>query len=137
MNHVIPKSTAALLVLLPIIVVLWAGLAQAEDEATLSADELQTLIKGGTRAGKYPGGTYYLTFRADGSYCLRLNSKEANCAETGPWWFEGNTVCRKSVRNGEYCWNVTKLADNRFQQEITRVKRSHLKVGRKREFWME
>ena len=119
------------------VLVLLAGFASAEDGIILSADELETLIKGATRAGQYPGGKYYLTFQDDGSYCLRLDSKGAACVEKGPWWFEGNTVCRKSARSGEYCWNVTKLADNQFRSEITRVKSSNLTVGRKREFWIE
>jgi hypothetical protein len=119
------------------VLLILAGFAWAEDGAILSAAELEALIKGATRAGKYPGGTYYLTFQNDGSYCLRLDSKEASCVEKGPWWFEGNTVCRKSARSGEYCWNVTKLADNQFRSEITRVKSSNLTVGRKREFWIE
>lgn len=137
MTHFIRKSGAAFLKLLPIALVIMVGFAWAEEGAILSAEELEALIKGATRAGKYPGGTYYLTFQEDGNYCLRLDSKEADCVEKGPWWFEGNTVCRKSNRSGEYCWNVTKLADDQFRSEIKRVKSSNLKVGRKREFWLE
>jgi hypothetical protein len=137
MTHCTQKSGALLLKLLSIALMLLAGSVWAQDKAILSADELGSLIKGATRVGKYPGGTYYLTFQDDGNYCLRLESKEAGCAETGPWWFEQNSVCRKSALSGEYCWNVTKLSDNRFRSEITRVKSSNLKVGRKREFWME
>jgi hypothetical protein len=131
------KSGAVFLKLLPIVLVIMTGFAWAEDGTVLPAGELEALIKGATRAGKYPGGTYYISFQDDGSYCLRLDSKEADCVEKGPWWFEGNTVCRKSVRSGEYCWNVTKLADNQFRSEITRLEGSNLKIGRKREFWME
>ena len=137
MTHFIRKSGAAFLKLLPIALVIMVGFAWAEEGAILSAEELEALIKGATRAWKYPGGTYYLTFQEDGNYCLRLDSKEADCVEKGPWWFEGNTVCRKSNRSGEYCWNVTKLADDQFRSEIKRVKSSNLKVGRKREFWLE
>ena len=137
MTLFIQKSCLTLLKMLPLVLMLLAGSALAEDETILSADELEYLIKGATRAGKFPGGTYYLTFQDDGNYCLRVNSKKSDCVEKGPWWFEGNTVCRKSVRSGEYCWNVTKLADNRFRSEIKRVKSSKLKVGRKREFWIE
>jgi len=137
MTYFKQKFGAAFIKLLPIALVIMAGSAWAEDGTILSAEELEALIKGATRAGKYSGGTYYLTFQDDGSYCLRVDSKEANCVEKGPWWFEGNTVCRKSDGSGEYCWNVTKLADNQFRSEITRVKGSNLKVGRKREFWME
>ena len=137
MRHFMQKSGATFLKLLPIILVIMTGFAWAEDGKPLSAEDLETLIKGATRAGKYSAGTYYITFQDDGSYCLRLESKDADCVEKGPWWFEGNTVCRKSDRSGEYCWNVTKIADNQFRSEITRVKSSNLKVGRKREFWME
>ena len=137
MTRFIQKFGVTLPKLMAIVLVFLAGFAWAEDGTILSADELKTLIKGATRVGKYPGGTYYLTFQDDGSYCLRLDSKEANCVEKGPWWFEDNTVCRKPARGGEYCWNVTKLAENKFRSEITRVKSSNLTVGRKREFWME
>ena len=137
MTRFFKKFGDTLLKLLPIVLVFLAGFAWAEDGTILSADELEALIKGATRAGKYPGGIYYLTFQNDGNYCLRLDIKEASCYEEGPWWFEGNTVCRKSVRSGEHCWNVTKLSENKFQSEITRVKDSNLKVGRKREFWMD
>lgn len=109
----------------------------AEDGKPLSVDELKALIKGGTRVGEFSGSTYYLTFQEDGNYCLRLNSKDGDCWEVGPWWFEGNTVCRKSVESGEYCWNVTKFGDNKYQGEITRVKDSIRKLGGKSEFWME
>lgn len=137
MTYFMQKSGATFLKLLPIILVIMAGFVWAEDGKPLSAEELETLIKGGTRAGKYSVGTYYITFQHDGNYCARLDSKEAYCTEKGPWWFEGNTVCRKSVRSGEYCWNVTKLADNKFRGEITRVKDSKRKLGGKSEFWME
>ena len=137
MTYFMQKSGAAFLKLTVTAFVIMVGFAWAEDGITLSSDELEALIKGATRSGKYPGGTYYLTFQDDGNYCLRLDSKEADCVEKGPWWFEANTVCRKSNRSGEYCWNVTKLADNQFRSEITRVSSSNLKVGRKREFWME
>jgi len=137
MTYFMQKSGATFLRLMATSLVIMAGFAWAEDGTTLSADELETLIKGGTRAGKLSVGTYYITFQDDGNYCARLDSKEADCVEKGPWWFEGNTVCRKSVRSGEYCWNVTKLGDNQFRSEITRVEGSNKKVGRKREFWME
>jgi hypothetical protein len=107
------------------------------NRTTISTDELEALIKGATRVGNYSGGTYYITFQDDGNYCLRLDSKETDCTEKGPWWFEGNSVCRKSVRSGEYCWNVTKLADNQFRSEITRVEGSNNEVGQTGEFWME
>jgi hypothetical protein len=131
------RSGTTFLKMLLMAFVIMAGFAWAGDGTILSADELEALIKGATRAGKYSAGTYYITFQDDGNYCARLDSKEAYCMEKGPWWFEGNTVCRKSERSGEYCWNVTKLGDNKFRSEITRVKSSNLAVGRKREFWME
>ena len=137
MTNFMIKTGAVFFKLLPIALVIMAGFAWAEDGNVLSSEELGALIKGATRAGKYPGGTYYLTFQDDGNYCLRLDSKGADCVEKGPWWFEGNTVCRKSARSGEYCWIVTKLGDNQFRSEITRVKDSKLAVGRKREFWIE
>ena len=138
MTYLMQKLEVALLFkLLPITLVIMAGFAWAEDGNPLSAGELEALIKGGTRVGKLSVGTYYITFQDDGNYCARLDSKEADCVEKGPWWFEANTVCRKSNRSGEYCWNVTKLADNQFRSEITRVSSSNLKVGRKREFWIE
>jgi hypothetical protein len=137
MTRFLNKSGTTFLKLLPIALVIMAGTAWAEDGTTLSADELEALIMGATRSGKYAGGTYYLTFQDDGSYCLRLDSNKADCVEKGPWWFEGNTVCRKSNRSGEYCWNVTKIDENKFRSEITRVKGSNKKIGRKREFWME
>ena len=137
MTLIIRKSCFSWLKMLPLVLMLLAGSALAGDGTILSADELKSLIKGATRAGKFPGGTYYLTFQDDGSYCLRVNAKEGDCVEKGPWWFEGNTVCRKSAGSGEYCWNATKLADNRFRSEIKRVKSSKLEVGRKREFWIE
>ena len=137
MTHFIQKSGAILLKLLPIALVLMAGFALAEDGNPLSYVELEALIKGATRAGKYTGGTYYITFQKDGNYCVRLKSKDGDCREVGPWWFEGNTVCRKSDGSGEYCWTVTKLTDNKFRGEITRVKDSTNKLGEKSEFWME
>ena len=137
MTHFIQKSGANLLKLLPITLVLMAGFALAEDGNPLSAEELETLIKGATLAGQITGVTYYITFQIDDNYCLRLKSKDGDCWEVGPWWLEGNTVCRKSDRSGEYCWNVTKLTGNKFQGEITRVKDSKRKLGGKSEFWME
>lgn len=137
MTHFLRKSGVTLLKLLMMVLLLLAGFALAEDGKPLSAEEIEALINGATRAGKYTGGTYYITFQKDGNYCARANSKDGDCLEMGPWWFEGNTVCRKSERSGEYCWNVTKLADNRFRSEIKRVKSSNLTVGRKREFWIE
>ena len=137
MTHFAHKAGATFLKLLPIALVIMVRIAWAEDGTILSAEELEALVKGATRAGKYSGSTYFITFQEDGNYCARLDSKEARCAEKGPWWFEGNTVCRKSARSGEYCWNVRKLAENQFRSEITRVKNSNLKVGRKREFWIE
>ena len=99
MTHFLRKSGITLLKLLLMALLLLAGFARADDGTILSADEIESLIKGATRAGKYPGGIYYLTFQDDGNYCLRVESKEANCVEKGPWWFEGNTVCRKSPRS--------------------------------------
>ena len=131
------RSGTTFLKMLLMAFVIMTGFARAGDGTILSADELEALIKGATRAGKYSAGTYYISFQDDGFYCARLDSKEAYCMEKGPWWFEGNTVCRKSERSGEYCWNVTKLGDNKFRSEITRVKNSNLNVGRKREFWIE
>jgi hypothetical protein len=137
MDRFLKKSGTTFLKMLLIALVIMAGFAWAEDRKPLSADELESLIKGGTRAGKITAGTYYITFQVDGNYCVRVNSKQASCFEKGPWWFEGNTVCRKSARSGEYCWNVTKLGDNKYQGEITRVKDSIRKLGGKSEFWME
>ena len=115
MTNFIQKYCVTMHKMLPMVLMLLAGFAWAGDGTILSADELESLIKGATRAGKYSGGTYYITFQDDGNYCLRVNSKKAECVEKGPWWVEGNTVCRKSERSGEYCWNVTKLSDNRFR----------------------
>ena len=137
MTKFMQKSGAVFLKLVLIALVMVAGFAWAEDGKPLSANELEALIKGGTRAGKITGGTYYITFQVDGNYCVRVNSKQASCWEKGPWWFEDNNVCRKSPRSGEYCWNVTKLSDNKYQGKITRVKFSARKLGGKSEFWME
>ena len=137
MALIFQKLGVAKLGVLTIALVFTAGFALAEDGKPLSAEEIETLINGATRSGKYTGGTYYITFQKDGNYCARANSKDGDCLEMGPWWFEGNTVCRKSARSGEYCWNVTKLSENQFRSEITRVKSSNLNVGRKREFWIE
>ena len=71
------KVGAAFLKLLPIALVIMAGFAWAEDGKPLSADELEALIKGGTRAGKITAGTYYITFQVDGNYCVRVNLKQA------------------------------------------------------------
>jgi hypothetical protein len=137
MTHFSQKYGVCLIMLLPMVLVLLAGFVWAEDGKPLQAEELKALINGATRAGKFTGGTYYITFQKDGNYCARVKSKDGDCWEVGPWWFEGNTVCRKSDRSGEYCWNVTKLTDNKFRSEITSVKSSNLIVGRKREFWIE
>jgi hypothetical protein len=65
MIHFIQKSGAIFLKLLSMVLVLLAGFAWAKDGTILSADELEALIKGATRAGKYAGGTYYITFQDD------------------------------------------------------------------------
>ena len=137
MGLIFQKLGVAKLGLLTIALVFMAGFALAEDGKPLSAEEIEALINGATRAGKYTGGTYYITFQKDGNYCARAKSKDGDCWEMGPWWFEGNTVCRKSDRSGEYCWNVTKLGDNKFRGKITRVKDSKRKLGGKSEFWLE
>jgi len=138
MAYHMKRLSVALAKLVPIVLVLMIGFAWAEDRKTLSKEELETLIKGCTRVGTYPGGTYYITFKKDGEFCLRLDRKEGPCYEDGPWWFEENSVCRNSPTSGEYCWSVTKIADNKYNGEITRVgKDCTYKVGTKSRFRME
>ena len=107
----------------------------ASDAPTLTSSELETLLNGKTRVGSYSRGTYYLTFREDKTYCLRLNTREGDCFETGAWRFESNTVCRNSPRRGEYCWTVEKTGDAQYTSEIVRViSGTHYKVGGRNNF---
>ncbi len=117
--------------------ILSLGIAVAGENKLLGANDVKSLIEGGTRAGYFSGGTYYITFLKDGNYCLRGNTKAGVCFEKGPWWIEKNSVCRKSESRGEYCWTISKTGENKYRSEIARVKDSSFNVGETGDFWME
>ena len=120
-----------------IVALAFAGLQTVwADAEPLSSAEVESLIKGHTRASYYSGGTYYITFGASGSRCVRLGRKTGACWWEGPWWLEKSSVCRKSKKKGEYCWTVTPLSDGKYQSEIVRVNDSPHPIGKKSEFWM-
>jgi hypothetical protein len=58
--------------MLPLALILMVEFAWTEAHTPLSTEELEAQIKGATRAGQYSKDTYYITFRDNGNYGVRL-----------------------------------------------------------------
>jgi len=69
---------------------LFAGFGAAAEE--LNGSAVQDLALQGTWAAEEDGYGYW-SWNEDGSVCVRLHDPSGDCADTGTWGIDGDSIC--------------------------------------------
>ena len=115
------------LLMLPLLL---AGGNDVAAEETLTANQIESALKGKTIWGTFPTGNDFKTYhRADGKAFTKCCADSWRFRDSGKWWVKDNKLCTQweTTRHGEVgCSNVVREGS---RLKIGRTKINEIKDG--------